>query len=416
MNAQLEFLKHVWHLITGHRTGTYQSSWISNFVSESIAEKLPYYISTSELIKLCNSRAEIEASFARAVYHLQADWNLLAPEFKRELLTNAQTWAIADFLTESKYQLTPNDVDYLAIRWDLAESIYQRYKRGAFNKMRTYGIDIETRELTSKLENFEEAVRCARQDIYDLVRFRADVSFAAVVAQGKSASKFRRKILDETYFEFVLLLDEFRKLIFSVLKEFVTVPPEFKDRYNKAEIETMVIDKARLDTENRLEPLSAMYDKLSAGFDAIVPSADLIVEIKEMTGEAPMSITITGDGNVVGNDNVVITTINKGIIGKSRDLADAFGLFKAEVLKLQIDEKLKKQAVRAIEDAEDEVADKKTDADSVENSLKRVKDVLEKSGAVFDQVEGWGVRLIGVAQKIIEIIPANWYWLSTFVS
>jgi|SRR5947209_1895718 len=130
-------------------------------------------------------------------------------------------------------------------------------------------------------------------------------------------------------------------------------------------------------------------------------------------GESLM-IHITGDGNVIGDNNRVVTTINKTLAeNKSVELANAFALLRGEVLQLDgITDKVRRTAVRAIEDAEDEVLENKPNAQKVQNALERVKDTLEESGQVFDAAQGWGYRLMAIGSVIMRVLPTAWDWLS----
>jgi hypothetical protein len=127
-----------------------------------------------------------------------------------------------------------------------------------------------------------------------------------------------------------------------------------------------------------------------------------------------MNIIITGDGNVVGDNNRVVTKINQGLSGQDvRHLGEAFALFRAEVLQIDVPEKVLSRAVRAIEDAEEEAADKSPDPKTIEDSLKRAKDILENADQVYDKSVNWGKRLSTLAGVLTKTIPAGWTWLSS---
>ena len=120
------------------------------------------------------------------------------------------------------------------------------------------------------------------------------------------------------------------------------------------------------------------------------------------------SISINGDGNVVGNNNRVVTSIHKGLTGQKdlRELGEAFALLRGEILNMEsVPEKVKNQAVRAIEDAEDEVADKKPVPETIESGLRRAKGLLETSGEVYDSAVGWGKRLYDLGNILGRVVP-----------
>lgn len=138
--------------------------------------------------------------------------------------------------------------------------------------------------------------------------------------------------------------------------------------------------------------------------------------VEQIISEEPMTmnIIITGDGNVVGNNNQLVTKINEGLSSQDvRQLGEAFALFRGEVLQIDAPEKVRNRAVRAIEDAEEEAADKSPDPKTIEDGLKRAKDILESADQVYDKSVNWGKRLSTLAQVLIKRIPADWTWLSS---
>ena len=120
------------------------------------------------------------------------------------------------------------------------------------------------------------------------------------------------------------------------------------------------------------------------------------------------NFTITGDGNVVGNNNQVVTTIHRGLDTEGlRELGEAFATLRGEILQLNtVPEKTRNQAVRAIEDAEEEAADANPDETVVTDSLRRAKDVLEAAGETFDTSTAWGQRFIELGKALAVAIPA----------
>ena len=120
------------------------------------------------------------------------------------------------------------------------------------------------------------------------------------------------------------------------------------------------------------------------------------------------NFTITGDGNVIGNNNQVVTTIHRGLDTEGlRELGEAFATLRGEIVQLNtVPEKTRNQAVRAIEDAEEEAADANPDETVVTDSLRRAKDVLEAAGETFDTSTAWGQRFIELGKALAVAIPA----------
>jgi hypothetical protein len=156
-------------------------------------------------------------------------------------------------------------------------------------------------------------------------------------------------------------------------------------------------------------PARAFDGPLCEGFGH---RAMFYVNTLEMTTVS--NVTITGDGNVVGNDNRVVTTIHKGLAeGQLKEIGEAFALLRGEIdLLEELPEKDRKRSIRAIEDAEDEVAGGDPDPSTVEASLQRVRDTLEAAGETYDASVGWAQRLHGVAMALGKILPGAIAWLA----
>jgi hypothetical protein len=146
--------------------------------------------------------------------------------------------------------------------------------------------------------------------------------------------------------------------------------------------------------------------------EAIGSKAMFYVQTLEVNSVS--NVTITGDGNVVGNDNRVITTIHKGLDqGELKAVGEAFALLRGEIESLDgVPEKSRNKSLRAIEDAEEEMASGEPDPGSVEASLNRVRDTLEAAGETFDAGVGWAQRLRSVAVAVAQFIPGAIAWLA----
>jgi DNA-binding MarR family transcriptional regulator len=130
---------------------------------------------------------------------------------------------------------------------------------------------------------------------------------------------------------------------------------------------------------------------------------------KETPTDRTVTITITGDGNVVGKNNQVVTNIHKELdTDEFRELGKAFALLRGEIIQNNsIPEKAKNQAYRAIQDSEEEVADNDhRNLQTIVSGLRRAKDLIEASGHNYDGRVGWGKRLTDVIKILMKIFPA----------
>jgi hypothetical protein len=194
-----------------------------------------------------------------------------------------------------------------------------------------------------------------------------------------------------------------------ILTDFDEIAPRFDD----VSFPVRALMNPRTDRRAMVNMCSELYLHCSRhDGEKIENLVEQIISERTMT----MNITITGDGNVVGSNNKVVTKINEGLSGQDvRQLGEAFALFRAEVLQIDAAEKVRNRATRAIEDAEEEAADKSPDPKTIEDGLKRAKDILESADQVYDKSVNWGKRLSTLAQVLMKTIPTGWTWLSSIL-
>ena len=126
-------------------------------------------------------------------------------------------------------------------------------------------------------------------------------------------------------------------------------------------------------------------------------------------------ITITGDGNIVGNKNVVISSIQKNVTNdKLLEYDNAFEPLRQEIKNLNtISEKVRNRAIRVIDDSKDESFDEKANAETIKSSLDMVKIVLEDAGEVYDSAKSWGKRLLELGQALAKYFPTIAGWINS---
>lgn len=196
----------------------------------------------------------------------------------------------------------------------------------------------------------------------------------------------------------------------EILTDFDEVTPRFQD----VSFPVKTLMNPQMSTSSIIRMCSKLCsDRLFIEESSVETLVRRVIEEKAIT----MNITITGDGNVVGNQNRVITKINEGLSSQDvRTLGETFALFRAEILQLEsVPEKLRNRAVRAVEDAEEEAADKEPDPQTIEDGLKRAKDILESADQIYDKSVNWGKRLSTLAQVLMKTIPGGWSWLSSLL-
>ena len=142
------------------------------------------------------------------------------------------------------------------------------------------------------------------------------------------------------------------------------------------------------------------------------------LEVGRLEGHVTTNVNITGDGNVVGNNNTVVTTINHGLDRDGlRDLGETLALLRGEILESgSAPERVRKRAARAVEDAEEELAEQSPDETTVRESLERATQTLTAAGETFDAATGWGLRLVEVGTALTAVLPRAAQWFPALLS
>lgn len=125
-------------------------------------------------------------------------------------------------------------------------------------------------------------------------------------------------------------------------------------------------------------------------------------------GNVTSNLTVSGEGNVVGNNNNVVTTNHKGLAeGELKKLGESLAMLRGELLQSdKISQNDKEQSIRAIQDIEAEAAEKNRKPNRIVDGLRRTNEILKESGEVYDNATGWGKRLSEVANILKGVIPA----------
>lgn len=124
------------------------------------------------------------------------------------------------------------------------------------------------------------------------------------------------------------------------------------------------------------------------------------------------NFNITGDGNVIGTGNRVITRINNALTNDPdrKAAAEALALLRAEIESLDIADKYKRRSERAIEDVEDELVESDPEPEPVQSALQRVNESMMEAGETYDAAAGWVQRLTNAVHAISRLIPEAEMW------
>ena len=104
--------------------------------------------------------------------------------------------------------------------------------------------------------------------------------------------------------------------------------------------------------------------------------------------------------------------INKDFLGTDKEeIGRRFALLREEIASMKaLKEKVRRRAIRAILDAEEEVLDESPDSSSIEDSLHRIKKDLHSDDNQYNHTVGWGKKLYDLVEKIVAEHPEITTW------
>jgi hypothetical protein len=104
--------------------------------------------------------------------------------------------------------------------------------------------------------------------------------------------------------------------------------------------------------------------------------------------------------------------INKEFLNTDKEeIGRKFALLREEIASMKtLKEKVRRRAIRAIMDAEEEVLDESPDSSSIEDSLHRIRKDLHNADSEYNHEVGWGKKLYDLVEKIIAEHPEITTW------
>lgn len=406
----LAFLKTAWGAVTRSPDEPFPALWLWDFIPGRICGVVGSASTTiSSVLETCRSEGAVLEAFHETVDRLKRDWSKLLPDARLDLGNYVKARGLVSYFEGVSLDISDDDKLALRIRWDVADMLYEDAKRAALARCREIGLDLDLRRVEF-YRRLGEIVGSCQQVLIDLLNQRLELDVAVVlVAVGAGRYKYHARIQKRVF-------EEWTRLDEAALQALRGAGEDFLNILHDKNPSTRSLATMSHNMEDLWQRFRDEFETLRSNVARVQPSPAAFTRVRELIeGITMTNITITGDGNVIGDNNVVITRISRQLeAATSREIAEAFALLKGEVLQLTaVNEKTKRRAVRAVEDAEDEAADAHAKAPTIEEGLKRAKTILEDAGATFDEGRSWGARLARVGQALVKFLPGAWDWLST---
>ena len=347
------------------------------------------------VLDFCEQSGVLKESAVASVATIIDTWSKLKPESKVACVELFAEHGITDLPT-AVFRLDAGDRSVLKVRWEAADSLVAMKKSQTLEELRPMGIELGERRLSPSDMRVDDRFDALTDKLGALLRAQVEIDAAAIAAEFPSQPPEAVRARQRSR-----LAGEFWDAVGIIRAIERTLAQDFPGIRHLADA--------------AFEKLQALEQSLGKAALSLKPSPDTVVAFKRLTEKPTMNtnISITGNGNVVGNNNRVITVINQALADQSKELAEAFGLLKAEVLEIKsLTEADKRRAVRAIEDAEQEAAEQPPAAPQIEGALERAQQALERAGKVYDAAEPWAQRLATVGGLLMKFVPGAWPWLS----
>jgi len=160
------------------------------------------------------------------------------------------------------------------------------------------------------------------------------------------------------------------------------------------------------DNENGIQKKKTVVTDHSRSYQIGYIGDGSIVQIGDLGTDATV---IIGDNVIVGKGYQV--AINKKLLDpkfdtESGNLGKELAHLRGEISTLKnLSETTRNQSITAVEEVENQVASDHPDSTRIENSLKRVKNILETAGETYEAGKPWVDRLKSVGRVLKEYLP-----------
>lgn len=409
MEKERNFLVNIWsYFFSFSPTGMLALDMFEDFLAprafSHLKEIKPYdggsqFVYLDDLISTLNSDDDVDSSFKTSIDGIKKNWYRLRPEGKSQIKDMIKVLKFNDHFHDLP-DLTFNEAEAAKIRWDIADILYAEEKEIAFTNCLNSGIDLKNIAFKKNYINWEinSAIEECEGYIFSLLKKKIKIDLAVVFdSVGDSKTEYLSEIRTRA-------LDENRDLQYDIHQAIMSGQEGNIPFHN---------DITRLQKPFEKECLR-LIDKIPS----LHPESSIVNQINKISGGDNVSqFTITGNGNIVGDNNMVITKINSELENKlSTKVAEAFALLKAEVVKSEsLNEKNKRKAIRALENAEDESIEDEINHKTLESELKNFKRILEESGEIYDKTEKWGSRFSKLGKLLTQTLSHDWPWLSGII-
>jgi hypothetical protein len=296
MTEHLPFLRIVWRLFTGHSTGEFPSSWVSDFVADKVIDELGSSITFDRLVYTVKTKNAVDESFDKTVLSLARNWSFIGAATKTDLIQSIKTFKLSDHFKSVRLDLTNEEKEALSIRWDVSDMLYFESKQKAIQECRTRGLDLESHRLDFSYDRtFPNILNECREIIIILLKRKIETDLAAVsIAAPRAVAKYIVQISNRITSEYLDFLDDFRESIRDLIAFLVELDKKDQSLWSRSEdIEVTEI------TENSLKQFKQDFEVLKSKISTLQPSTEIYSRVRELIGKEDRKLNFTFIGEVM---------------------------------------------------------------------------------------------------------------------
>ena len=166
-------------------TDAHIKSFFRRFLPDSVLVHLPDSIVAQDVLPIIRDDQLCEDCFNQTIVSVDADWHAFHPIAAKAVYDAIRDFRFEALVTVDLTQLNSARREFLRIRFDLTDTIYEDISRKIMHELAALGLDREERVILRLRENKDQIFG----KYYELCTTRAFVDLSAVIMAGASRNR-----------------------------------------------------------------------------------------------------------------------------------------------------------------------------------------------------------------------------------
>ena len=351
-------------------------------IADKILRSPGTHVSTELIVSVLAEAGELENEIDLLLPALRDGYKDLPPETRARIKSIGKHFQLPSL--GDLPDLNAREQKILRVPWKLADAVYFANKGACYEKLREYGVDLESkkRRFPSFLPFRERCVPI----LTAMLRSRVEIDRSMLSEYEDVAPYVEDHVRERMTAELGALLEDMKEVAKYHTKD---MPGE--DEWARV--------------------LGIFFQDIEQFFDGFVdkvpsvrPLQHWVEALAKFKGVTHMSkYEIHGSQVLIAESGSVVTQINGALLNQpgKKELAEAFALLRADISQLpNLPGNKKQQVLSTVRDAEAEAAQEKPSQGVLKSYLSSITEIMKSGGEMFDEAVGWGGRLAKIAALI----------------